>query len=459
MAMGTRKAKQAVLFVAADELPKRPTVQFYVVLNAILAKAGFDEFVENLCRPFYAAVMGRPSLAPGVYFRLHLLGYLLGLTSERRMALQAADSLATREFLGYELHESPPDHSTISRTRRRLSEAVHEQVFAWVLERLREAGLANGDAVAVDSTLLEASAALSTLERKDTKEDYREFVKRLAEEAGEPAGTVEELIEFDRKRAGKTLSNKEWEHPVDPDARVAKMKSGATDMGHKAEHAVDMESGALLGVTVQAADKGDTQTLEQTLEAVESAGGQRPQELTADKGYHSEAVVAGLTEGGVETYVSAPKRKASKRSKKAAAQAKRSAAKQAAQAAVAANRERVASARGKQLSVQRTEKAERSMAHMYVTGGLRRVYLRGRENIRKRLLIHACGYNLGVLMRALTGIGTPRTLQGQGQRLSGTEFWRENALKRAIRRLIDLFLGGRRRIRSNSHSSAFSRAC
>ena len=352
------------------------------MLNTVLAKAGFDSFVKQLCRPCYAAVMGRPSLAPGVYFRLHMLGYLLGLESERRMAFLAADSLSLREFLGYALHESPPDQSTISRTRRRLSAEVHEEVFGWVLERLRAAGLAEGETVAVDSTTLEANAALATLECKDTKEDYRAFVMRLAAEAGEPVQTVEELIEFDRKRAGKTLSNAEWEHPVDPDARVAKMKDGATDMAYKAEHAVDLESGALLAVTVQAADKGDTQTLGETLEAVERAQGERPRELAADKGYHSAAVLETLAASGVASYVAEPKRKRSKQSKKTSAKA-------AAQTAVEANRERVASARGKALGVERTEKAERSMAHMYLTGGLRRVYLRmrGSENIKKRRLI------------------------------------------------------------------------
>ena len=444
MAMGTRNGRQAVLFVAAEELPKEPAIQFYAVLNALLAKAGFDAFVEQLGRPFYAAVMGRPSLAPGVYFRLHILGYLLGLESERRMAFLAADSLSLQEFLGYALHESPPDHSMISRTRRRLSAEVHEEVFWWVLKRRRAAGLAEGETVAVDSTTLEANAALATLERKDTKEDYRAFVTRLAAEAGEPVQTVEELIEFDRKRAGKTLSNAEWEHPVDPDARVAKMKDGATDMAYKAEHAVDLESGALLAVTVQAADKGDTQTLGETLEAVEQAQGQRPLELAADKGYHSAAVPETLAASGIESYVAEPKRKRSKKT--------------AAKTAVEANRERMASARGKALGVERTEKAKRSMAHMYLTGGLRRVYLRGSANIQKRLLVHACGYNLGVLMRNLTGIGTPRTLQGQGLSFSGAVFSPQTALKTAIGRLLDRFLGGWRGIPSIRTPSAFSLA-
>ena len=408
MAMGTRKSEQTPLFLCADDLPETPTLPFYEQLNELLDQAGFDDFVEGLCRPCYASSLGRPSLAPGVYFRLLLLGYLLGIDSERGLALRAADSLSLRRFLGYALVEATPDHSTISRTRRRIPLATHEAVFGWVLGRLRAAGLANGAAVGVDSTTLEANAALQTLRRKDSKESYREFVVGLAEQAGETVTTVEELIDFDRNRQGKTLSNKEWESRSDPDARVAKMKDGGTDMAHKAEHAVDLESGALLGVTVQAADKGDTQTLEATLAAVEAAGGEPPAEVAADKGYHSDAVIEDLKTAGAASYVPEPKR--GERNWKGKEQTRE---------AVEANRERVASERGQELGKARTEKAERSMAHMYATGGLRRVYLRRHGNIRKRLLIHACGYNLGVLMRAVTGIGTPRSLQGQGRHLAG----------------------------------------
>ena len=410
MAMGTREPRQIPMFLTPDQLPEAPTAPFFDKLNELLAGMGFDAYVEQLCRPFYAERMGRPSLAPGVYFRLLLLGYLLGIDSERGIALTVSDSLGLRRFLGYELHQSPPDHSTISRTRRRISLETHEQVFAWVLQRLREAGLADGRTVAVDATMLFANAALRTLRRKDSQAGYREFVEGLAAAAGVPTPTLAELAAFDRKRKGKTLSNKEWESPTDPDARVAKMKDGTTHLAHKAEHAVDLQSGALVGVTVQAADQGDTATLEATLEAVERAQGEGPEQVVADKGYHSDAVLLGLDSAGQEAHIPEPQR--AERDLEGKPEVER---------VVQGNRERVASPAGKRLQKLRTEKVERSMAHMYETGGMRRLYLRGRANIRKRLLVHACGFNLGLLMRSLTGIGTPRTLQGQGGQLAGNQ--------------------------------------
>ena len=328
--MGTRTPGQIAMFVSQDQLPQAPTAPFFDKLNELLATMGFDTEVETLCRPFYAERLGRPSLAPGVYFRL----LLLGIDSERGIALTVSDSLSLRAFLGYELSASPPEHSTISRTRRRISLETHEQVFAGVLEQLREAGLANGSSVAVDATMLFANAALRTLRRKDTQQGYREFVEGLAAASGVAMPTVAELAEVDRKRKGKTLSNKEWESPTDADARVAKMKDGTTHLAHI------------------------------------------PEPQRAKRDFEGKRAVEG-------------------------------------------NRERVGSAEGKQLQKLRTEKVERSMAHMYETGAMRRLHLRGRENIRKRLLVHASAFNLGVLMRSVTGIGTPRTLQGQGQYLSG----------------------------------------
>ena len=308
MAMGSRKPGQMPMFLASDQLPQAPTTPFFDKLNELLARMGFDACVETLCRPFYAARMGRPSLAPGVYFRLLLLGYLLGIDSERGIALTVSDSLGLRAFLGYELHHNPPDHSTLSRTRRRISLETHEQVFAWVLQQLREAGLAAGQTVGVEATMRFANAALRTLQRKDSQQRYREFVEGLAEAAGVPTPTLAELAACDRKRKGKTLSNQEWESPTDPDARVAKMKNGTPHLAHKAEHAVDLESGVLVGVTLQAADQGDTATLGVTLEAVEAAQPEAPGKVVADKGYHSDAVLLGLEEAGQEAHIPEPHR-------------------------------------------------------------------------------------------------------------------------------------------------------
>ena len=269
----------------------------------------------------------------------------------------------------------------------------------------------------------------------------------LAAQAGEELKTVEELIEFDRARKGKSLSNQEWESPTDPDARVAKMKDGGTDMAHKAEHAVDLESGALLGITVQGAELGDTQTLGQTLAAAEAAQGGKPTVVAADKGYHSDATLQALEAAGQESYVPEPKRKARKWDGK-----------EAVQKTVEANRERVSGERGREWGKQRTEKAERSMAHMYGSGGMRRVYLRGHANIRKRLLLHACGYNLGVLMRNVVGIGTPRSLQGQGRRLTGAVFSPLTALVAAISRLLGRFPSVREQFRARRPETALGLA-
>ena len=190
---------------------------------------------SNTCSEYYHARLGCPSLPPGTYFRILLIGFLLGFDSECRIALQICDSLSLREFLGCGYGTQTPDHSTISRTRQRIALEAHKEVFAWVLGQLREAGLAAALKVGVDSATLEANAALQTLDRKDTGEDYEAFVRRLAEASGLESPTCEELIDFDRKRKPKKLSNKEWKHPVDPDARAAKMKDGATDIAHLAK--------------------------------------------------------------------------------------------------------------------------------------------------------------------------------------------------------------------------------
>ncbi len=429
MSLGARQRIQGLVFLPADELPQAPTVPFCEKLHEVLERSGFDECLERLCRPFYAAKLGRPSLPPGVSCRKLLLGYLLGLHSERAIALQASDTLSIREFLGYGLNESTPDPSPLCRTRQRLDLETHKQVFAGVLERLRAAGLAKGETVGVDATPLEAHAALSTLQRRNTREGSGEFLERLAASAGIETPTQAELLECDRRRQNKSLANQEWEHPVAPDARVARRQDGATDRAPQAEHAVDLDSGALVGLTVQAADLGDPATLGPTLAAVEEAQGGKPQTVVADQGYNSGATVLALEESGQEPVIPEPQRKP--RQGEPGQEAER--------AAVEANRERVAGKRGRKLGRQRCEKVERSTAHMYGTGGLRRVHLRGHNNILQRLLLHACGYNLGVLMRSLTGIGTPRSLPGGGSLAVSALIWPGEGLGKAPERLLSAF--------------------
>ena len=409
MAMGKRKGEQAPLWVAAMDLPVSPGHPFYTKLNTILDEAGFDQFAEELCREFYAAVMGRPGLPPGRYFRLLLVGYFEGLDSERGIAWRAADSLAVRTFVGLGLDTAAPDHSTLSRTRRLIALETHRAVFTWVQERLAAAALLKGRTVAIDATTLEANAAMRSIVRRDTGETYQEFLTRLATESGLKTPTREALARLDRRRKKRT-SNKDWQNPFDPDAKVTKMKDGRTHLAHKAEHAIDLESGAMVAVTLQGADVGDTTSLIETAiaaaEQVEAAHAASPTpaaltELIADKGYHSNQTMIDLHAVGVRSYIAEPDR--GRRHWTKAPQA---------QPAVYGNRRRIRGGRGKRLMRRRGEYVERSFAHVYDTGGMRRTHLRGHPNILKRLLIHASAFNLGLLMRHVFGRGTPRGLQG-----------------------------------------------
>lgn len=420
MAMGKRKRRrQGKLFVEADRLSGGPSHPFYQRLDQVLEEAGFDAFAEASCQRFYAERQGRPSLPPAVYFRLLLVGYFEGIDSERGIAWRVADSLSLREFLGYELTDSPPDHSTISRNRRRLDLEVHQEVFTWVLTVLAKRGLVSAKSLGVDATTLEANAALRSIVRRDTEEGYQEFLDGLAKASGIETPTRQDRIRIDRNRPKKG-SNQEWKHPKDPDARITKMKDGRTHLAHKAEHAVDLDTGAVVGVTLQPADRGDTQSFEATVQAAMDnlsdllSDGEAARrlsdsvlaEIVADKGYHSNDVLVGRRRLGIRTYIPEPKRGR-----------RRWKGKHEARDATYANRRRVRGPRGPQLWRRHRERTERSFAHCYDTGGLRRLHLRGRDNIHKRQLLHVAGFNLGLLMRALVGVGTPRGLQGRRGRL------------------------------------------
>ena len=435
MAMGTTRddGSQQAMWVATADLPQGGGHPFYERLNEILGAAGFDAFVEKLCAPFYAR-MGRPSLAPGRYFRLLLVGYFEGLDSERAIAWRAADSLSLRSFLRLAPPSAPPDHSTISRTRRLLSVETHEAVFTWVLQQLADAGLVRGRTVGIDATTLEANAALRSIVRRETGEDYTTFLTRLAEASGIATPTRAELARFDRSRKKKT-SNAEWTHPHDPDARVTKMKDGRTHLAHKAEHTVDLETGAVVGVTVQGADTGDTASMVETLiaaaEQVDAVLPDGPgiEEVVGDKGYHSNETMADLKALGLRSYISEPDR--GRRCWKQ---------QQAARDAVYANRRRIRGERGRRLLRCRGELLERPFAHVCETGGMRRVHLRGHPNVRKRLLVHVAGCNLGLLLRQMIGVGTPRSLQGRPAALFRAPFGRFRDLWDVLRRSWALFM-------------------
>jgi len=411
MAMGQRThEEQTAMWVAVKELPKSVSHPFYEKLNRLLAEHGFDEFVEAQCRSFYAEKMGRPSLAPGQYFRLLLVGYFECLDSERGIAWRAADSSGVRAFLGLALTEAAPDHSTISRTRRLIDLDTHRAVFTWVGQCLGIAGLIKGKTIAIDATTLEANAALRSIVRRDTGQSYQDFLTKLAQASGIETPTRADLVKLDRTRKNKG-SNEDWTHPHDPDARITKMKDGRTHLAHKAEHAVDLETGAIVAVTLQEADQGDTTTIQTTLpEAVEQLEAvaaindkvKTVEELVTDKGYHSKETVLDMQSLGLRTYISEPDRG---RQNWIDQHAERD--------AVYANRRRIRGNRGQQLMRRRGELLERPNAHLYETGGMRRTHLRGHGNILKRLLVHVAACNLGLWMRTLTGIGTPRGLQGR----------------------------------------------
>ena len=405
------------MWVTAADLPTSAGHPFFERLNGVLEEAGFDAFAEKLCAVFYADRMGRPSLRPGRYFRLLFIGYFEGLSSERGIAWRVADSLSLRAFLDLDLTEAPPNHSTLSRTRRLIDVETHAAVFTWVLERLARAGLVKGKTVGVDATTLEANAAMRSIERRDTRESYEAFVRRLAEASGIETPTRAELARFDRSRKGGKTSNKEWRSPQDPDAKITKMKDGRTHLAHKTEHGVDLETGAVLSVTVQDASKGDSETLPETLtKAAEQVEAVRPdgegvEEVVADKGYHSDATLTALDDLGVRSYISEPER--GRRRWRDGRTGEMPAEKRAAQRALYGNRRRARGNRGRRLQRRRGELVERPFAHQYETGGMRRVWVRGHEQVRKRVLIQAAGCNLGLLLRDLIGVGTPRSLQGR----------------------------------------------
>jgi len=390
MAMSEQGERQGDLMVSWSEMPRSPGHVFYDRLQEILVEAGFDGFAEELCRSFYAARMGAPSVPPGRYFRMHLVGYFEGIASERGLEWRCSDSLSLREFLRLESRARVPDHSWLSRTRKRLSLEVHGEVFDWVLALIAKAGLVQGDRVGVDASTMEANAALRNIVQRASGEGYREMLVRLAEESGIETPTAEDLVRIDRKRKGKKLSNEDWVSKSDPEAKIAKMKDGTTHLAYKPEHAVDLDTGAVLAAELHLADQGDTKTIEKTLVVAEEklaavgAGpsAEEPAQCVADKGYHSRAVLKELDDGPWKTRIAEPKQKGFSRWH----------GDEAARRAVINNRTRLLSGVAKDAFKLRAEIVERSFAHILDRGGMRRTWLRGRENVHKRYLLHVAGH-------------------------------------------------------------------
>ena len=415
MAMGRRRQRQESLFIPTEGLPKSLGHPFYKKLNRLLAEADFDRWIERRCQPYYEQQekRGQPSIPPGVYYRMLLVGYFEGIGSQRGIAWRCADSLSLREFLGIPLEEACPDHSTLTNTRKRLPSEVFVEVFQFVLRIAVEKKLLSGKTVAVDSTTLEADAAMKSIVRRDTGEDWREYVVRLMREEGviEPQQpTDEEIRRYDRKRKNKTVSNEEWYSPNAPESGITKLKDGRTHAAYKAEHVADLDSDLVIGVTLHSGDRADTDTLVDSVmdaqENLKQAGSsQEIEEAAADKGYHSASTLELCDALNLRTYI--PERHSRHRLKWTDKNPEM-------QRAVYLNRQRVRRAKSKRLQRRRSEICERTFAHVCNTGGMRRSWLSELTEITKRYLIAVAAHNLGRIMRKLFGIGKPKRLQGEG---------------------------------------------
>ena len=413
MAMGKRQGRQESLFVSTEGLAKSLGHPFYKRLNQLLAEAGFDRWIEKRCQQYYEQEekRGQPSIPPGVYFRMLLVGYFEGIDSQRGIAWRCADSLSLRQFLGVPLHESTPEHSTLTNTRKRLPPEVFQEVFQFVLRIAAKKKLLAGKTVGVDSTMLEADAAMKSIVRRDTGEDWKQYVTRLMQEEGvvesDAQPTDEEVRRFDKKRKNKKVSNDEWVSPTDPDSRIAQMKDGRTHLAYKAEHVVDLKSDLILAAEIHPADAADNDTLVdsvmQAQENLQEAGSDvQIEEAAADKGYHSATTLELCASLGLRTYIPEPKRVHKNRWTDKPAEY---------QQAVYNNRRRVGRAKSRLLQRQRSERVERTFAHLCDSGGMRRTWLKEVVNVTKRYLIAVAAHNLGRILRKLFGFGKPKAMQ------------------------------------------------
>ncbi|HEV3116728.1 MAG TPA: transposase [Gemmataceae bacterium] len=416
MGMGKRKPVQETLFIAHSDLPRSAGHPFYVKLNELLDEAGFDRWLEKRCAQYYAQEekRGQPSIPPGIYFRMLFVGYFEGIDSQRGIAWRCGDSLSLRQFLGIAFGKLTPDHSTLTNTRKRLPQEVFAEVFQFVVRIAVAKDLVTGKTVGVDSTLLEANAAMKTIVRRDSGEDWKKYVTRLMREEGvieathEPSN--EEVRRYDKTRKNKKVSNQEWVSATDPDSRIAQMKDGRTHLAYKAEHVVDLKSDLVLAAEVIPADHGDTQTMtDSVLQAQsnlhEAGSAQQIDEVVADKGYHAAGTLELCDALALRTYIPEPQRQHESRWTDKPPELQR---------AVYGNRRRVRRAKSKKLQRRRSELCERTFAHICDSGGMRRTWLHELVNVAKRYVIAAAAHNLGRVLRKLFGIGKPKALQGEG---------------------------------------------
>ncbi|HEX2239026.1 MAG TPA: transposase [Gammaproteobacteria bacterium] len=409
-----RKEQQQAFWVAADKLGSGPRNVFYDRLNELLLEIEFDQQLEAAVAPFYQAT-GRKCLPPGVYFRMIFIGYFEDIGSQRGIAWRCEDSRSLARFLGYAPGEDTPHHSTLSLTRNRLPMSVHDLAFELILGAAQQRGLLKGKTVGVDATDLEANAAMKSIVRRDTGDDWREYIRTIYEgETGDSNPDDEELRRFDKNRQNKKVSNEEWVSETDPDARIGKMKDGRTHLKYKVEHAVDLDTDLILAAEVYHGDNGDTQTIEDTVRAAQShlhqAGTECAiEEVVADKGYHSEDSLDRLqNEAHQRTYIPERKRTKNRNWKGKPPRVKE---------AFHRNRRNMNGPRGRSLQRLRSERVERTFAHLCDTGGARRTWLRGLDKVQKRYKSTAMAYNLGRIMRSLLGAGKPRQFALLAERL------------------------------------------
>jgi transposase len=414
------------MWLASTRVATAPGHRFYEKLNELLGKHEFDRQVEDLCVPFYEdeGTAGRPSVPPGTYFRMLLIGYFEGIESERGICWRCADSLSLRSFLGLAMTESIPDQSTLSRIRKRLPKELFDQVFEIVLGIVAREGLLKGKVAGVDSTYLRADASMKSIVRRDSGKQYADYIRGLAAAEGVEDATAEDATRLDRKRSKKT-SNEEWKSSTDEDARIARLKDGRTRLAYKAEHVVDLETDAIIDAKVHLADVPDAGTLvdaaERARDRIEdtrddddddnhpTATASRISlpaspviEIVADKGYHKAVVIRELTEKAFRTFLPERKQRGQRRWTNKGGQRTAD--------AFHANRARTRRAKGRAYQRLRGEHLERSFAFACETGAMRRVRLRGKDNVSKRWVIHAAAQNLGLVMRKRFGYGTPRGL-------------------------------------------------
>jgi transposase len=406
-----KKAPKAApeFWTPTSELPTTPSNTFYGRLGRALDAASFGDAIRTACAPHYdmdGSKGGAPGIDPEVAFKMWMVGFFENIASERGLALRCADSLAIRAFLHYELTEELPHHSSLSVIRQRLPLGVFDAAFTIVLQALQDHKLLKGKRLAVDTSVIEANASLRSLTDRLTGEEYRAYVKRLAEAAGIDPTDAREVSRFDRTRKGRTTSNDDWVNPHDPDAKVGPDKKGVTRMIYKPEHVVDADTGAILEVAIVPGDQADGAELEERVQAAEerlnevagdAPGTARVEMVTADMGYFKIEAMGALQEGGIATAIPDP---VSVRQNAARGMGERE--------VILRARLTATSDEGRAALRKRGETVERTFEHVLDEGGARRTTLRGRENIAKRYFVQAACANLSLLLRHL---GVPGTLK------------------------------------------------